>query len=98
MTVHIHKDITSVCAGGSSITQDQAIADLATDRTWAFEAPPNVEARVLEDVELSSRSSGSVPKTSAEMAEDAAANASSARDVRTLASALKDLVGSRQEV
>ena len=46
--------------------------ELDTERTWAFEAHPELEARVLREVEFTSNHPGGVPLTLAEksLAED----------------------------
>jgi hypothetical protein len=97
MTVHLHRSITSVCPGGSAISQaEQAIAELDTERTWAFEAPPDVENRLLDDVELSARSARAVPNTVDEDAAEAARAASATVEVATMAAALREVVAERR--
>jgi hypothetical protein len=95
--MHIHKNISSVNAGGSSITREEhGIAELETDRTWAFDAPPIVEERILEDVELSGRTAGAVPTTYDEKLEELAAEKRSAKDVGMMASGLRELLEERR--
>jgi hypothetical protein len=97
MTVHAHKSITSISAGSSTITQESGIAELATSRTWAFEAPPDVEQRVIDDVALTGRTAASVPTTTDETLEEQAADRRSSKDVADMAIALKDLVNERRD-
>jgi hypothetical protein len=97
MTVHVHKTITCIAAGGSQITPEaNGIAELETPRTWAFDAPPAVEQRVLDDIEWTSRAADTVPNTVDENIAEQNANRHAAKDVQDMASALRELVNERR--